>query len=136
MVCIRLPHCGALVLGSAARAQADGGGPTVPEGHCGPPACTTPGTTSPVFPCYLVSKGNPKQFGAVSMLSEVKSELESPSFRGQSHAGECSSPIHQGSLRLSCPSRSRVPLVSPVLRPHSSWTPALNRNLGWLHPTS
>lgn len=66
MVCIRLPHCGTLVLGSAARAQADGGGTTVQEGHCGPPACTTPGTTSPVFPCYLVSKGNPKQFGAVS----------------------------------------------------------------------
>lgn len=51
-----------------------------------PPACTTPGTTSPAFPCYLVSKGNPKQFGAVSLLSEVKFELESPSFRGQSKA--------------------------------------------------
>lgn len=87
MVCIRLPRCGALVLNSAARAQADGGGPTVQAGRCGPPpACTAPGTTSPAFPCYLVSKGNPKQFGAVSLLSEVKFELESPSFRGQSKA--------------------------------------------------
>lgn len=87
LVCIRLPpmcSCSPLVLGSAARIEGDGGGHVL---YIPPPTCTTTSWTTFHF-CYQVSlvspakSRNPKQLGAVSLFSEVKFGLESPSFRG------------------------------------------------------